>query len=71
MSAKLNRPPKPEESQKDSNFNGKTILYPGFEPRTFELAVITTAPFGSVPVIENSVNALQSKIIAANEKLVH
>jgi hypothetical protein len=34
MSVKLNRPPKPEESQKDSNFNGKTIPYLGLEPRT-------------------------------------
>jgi hypothetical protein len=32
MSVKLNRPPKSEESQKNSNFNGKTIPYPGFEP---------------------------------------
>jgi hypothetical protein len=39
MSVKLNRPPKPEESQKDSNFNGKTIPYPGFEPGTSGLAV--------------------------------
>jgi hypothetical protein len=35
----LNRPPKPEESQKDSNFNGKAIPYPGFEPGTSGLAV--------------------------------
>jgi hypothetical protein len=39
MSVKLNRPPKPEESQKNSNFNGKTIPYPGFEPGTSGLAV--------------------------------
>jgi hypothetical protein len=39
MSVKLNRPPKPEESQKKSNFNGKTIPYPGFEPGTSGLAV--------------------------------
>jgi hypothetical protein len=39
MSVKLNRPPKPEESQKDSIFNGKTIPYPGFEPGTSGLAV--------------------------------
>jgi hypothetical protein len=39
MSVKLNRPPKPEESQKDSNYNGKTIPYPGFEPRTSGLTV--------------------------------
>jgi hypothetical protein len=39
MSVKLNRLPKPEESQKDSNFKGKTILYPGFEPGTSGLAV--------------------------------
>jgi hypothetical protein len=39
MSVKLNRPPKPEESQKDSNINGKTIPYPGFEPGTSGLAV--------------------------------
>jgi hypothetical protein len=32
------RPPKPEESQKDSNFNGK-IPYPGIEPGTSGLAV--------------------------------
>jgi hypothetical protein len=30
---------KPEESQKNSNFNGKTIPYPGFEPGTSGLAV--------------------------------
>jgi hypothetical protein len=28
MSVKLNRPPKPEEGQKNSNFNGKTIPKP-------------------------------------------
>jgi hypothetical protein len=39
MSVKLNRPPKPEESQKNSNFNGKTMPYPGFEPGTSGLAV--------------------------------
>jgi hypothetical protein len=39
MSVKLNRPPKPEESQKNSSFNEKTIPYPGFEPGTSELAV--------------------------------
>jgi hypothetical protein len=39
MSVKLNRPPKPEESQKNSNFNGKTIPYLGFEPGTSGLAV--------------------------------
>jgi hypothetical protein len=39
MSVKLNRPPNPEESQKNSNFNGKTIPYPGFEPGTSGLAV--------------------------------
>jgi hypothetical protein len=39
MSVKLNCPPKPEESQKDPNFNGKTIPYPGFEPGTSGLAV--------------------------------
>jgi hypothetical protein len=39
MSVKLNRPPKPEECQKNSNFNGKTIPYPGFEPGTSGLAV--------------------------------
>jgi hypothetical protein len=39
MSVKLNRPPKPEESQKNSNFNRKTIPYPGFEPGTSGLAV--------------------------------
>jgi hypothetical protein len=39
MSVKLNRPPKPEESQNNSNFNGKTIPYPGFEPGTSGLAV--------------------------------
>jgi hypothetical protein len=39
MSVNLNRPGKPEESQKNSNFNGKTIPYPGFEPRTSGLAV--------------------------------
>jgi hypothetical protein len=31
MIVKLNCPPKPEESQKSSNFNGKAIPYPGFE----------------------------------------
>jgi hypothetical protein len=39
MSVKLNRPPKPDESQKNSNFNGKTIPYPGFEPGFSGLAV--------------------------------
>jgi hypothetical protein len=39
MSVKLNRPLKPEESQKTSNFNGKTIPYSGFEPGTSGLAV--------------------------------
>jgi hypothetical protein len=39
MSVKLNRPLKPVESQKDSNFNGKTIPYPEFEPGTSGLAV--------------------------------
>jgi hypothetical protein len=39
MSVKLNRPPKPEESQKNSNFNEKTIPYPGFKPGTSGLAV--------------------------------
>jgi hypothetical protein len=39
MSVKLNRLPKPEESQKDSNFNGKTIPYLGVEPKTSGLAV--------------------------------
>jgi hypothetical protein len=39
MSVNINRPPKPEESQEDSNFNGKTIPYPGFEPGTSGLAV--------------------------------
>jgi hypothetical protein len=51
MSVKLNRPPKPEESQKDSKFNGKTISHLGFEPGTLGLAVgshIATASFGSV-----------------------
>jgi hypothetical protein len=32
-------PSKPEESQKNSIFNGKTIPYPGFKPRTSGLAV--------------------------------
>jgi hypothetical protein len=48
MSVKLNRPPKPEESQKNANVNGKTIPYPGFAPGTSGSVVITTAPFGSV-----------------------
>jgi hypothetical protein len=39
MSVKLYRLPKPEESQKNSNFNGKTIPFPGFEPSTSRLAV--------------------------------
>jgi hypothetical protein len=39
MSIELNRPPKPEDSQKNSNFNGKTIPYSGFEPGTSGLAV--------------------------------
>jgi hypothetical protein len=39
MSVKLNRPPKAEESEKNSNFNGKTIPYSGFEPGTSGLAV--------------------------------
>jgi hypothetical protein len=37
MSVKLNRPPKPEESQK--KLQRKTIPYPGFEPGTSGLAV--------------------------------
>jgi hypothetical protein len=38
MSVKLNRPPKPEESQKNSNFStAKTIPY--LEPKTSGLAV--------------------------------
>jgi hypothetical protein len=41
MSVKVNRSPKPEESQKNSNLNGKTIPYPGLEPGTFGLAVGT------------------------------
>jgi hypothetical protein len=45
MSVELHRPPKPEESQKNSKFfYGKTIPYPGLEPRTPGLAVLTTAP---------------------------
>jgi hypothetical protein len=39
MSVELNRPSKPEESQKNSNFNGKTVPYPGLEPGTSGLAV--------------------------------
>jgi hypothetical protein len=39
MSDKLIRPPKPEERQNNSNLNGKTIPYPGFEPGTSGLAV--------------------------------
>jgi hypothetical protein len=39
MSVKLNCPPKPEESQKNLNFNGKIIPYPGLEPGTSGLAV--------------------------------
>jgi hypothetical protein len=39
MSVKLNRSPKPEESHKNSNSNGKTIPFPGFEPGTSGLAV--------------------------------
>jgi hypothetical protein len=39
MSVKINPLRKPEESQKDSKFNGKTILYPGFKPGTSGLAV--------------------------------
>jgi hypothetical protein len=39
MSVRINHPPKPEESQKNSNFNVKTIPYPGLEPGTSELAV--------------------------------
>jgi hypothetical protein len=39
-SVELYRPPKPEVSQKSSKFfNGKSIPYPGFEPRTSGLAV--------------------------------
>jgi hypothetical protein len=30
MRVKLNRPPKPEESQKNSSFNGKPIPYPSW-----------------------------------------
>jgi hypothetical protein len=44
---KLNRSPNSEESDKDSNFNGKTITYPGFEPGTSGLAV-GSYNFGSV-----------------------
>jgi hypothetical protein len=40
MGVKLNRPPKSEESQKNSNFNGKTLPYPGFEPGTSGLNTI-------------------------------
>jgi hypothetical protein len=55
MSVKLNRPPKPEESQKDSKIQTsteKTIPYPGFEPGTSGLAVSshTTAPLGRFSV---------------------
>jgi hypothetical protein len=39
MSVKLNHFRKPEESQKNSNFNGKPIPYPGLEPGTSGLAV--------------------------------
>jgi hypothetical protein len=40
MSVEIHRPPKTEESQKNSkNFNGKTIPYPGLESRTSGLAV--------------------------------
>jgi hypothetical protein len=39
MSVTLYRPPKPEESQKNLNFNGKTIPSPGFNPGTSGLAV--------------------------------
>jgi hypothetical protein len=40
MRVELHRPPKPEESQKNSKFfNGKTIHYRGFEPRTSGLTV--------------------------------
>jgi hypothetical protein len=38
MRVKLNRPPKPEESQKNSSFNGKPIHYPRYEPETSRLA---------------------------------
>jgi hypothetical protein len=39
MRVKLNRPPKPEQSHINSNFNGKTIPYPRFEPGTSGLSV--------------------------------
>jgi hypothetical protein len=39
MSVNLNHPPKPEKSHQNSNFNEKTIPYPGFEPGTSGLAV--------------------------------
>jgi hypothetical protein len=38
MSIELKRPHKPG-IQKNSIFNGKTIPYPSFEPRTSEIAV--------------------------------
>jgi hypothetical protein len=76
MSVKLNRPLKPEESQKDSNFNGKTILYPGFKPGTSGLAVGShTAPFGSVyhrlnTLIENSRSPMTVSEIERSKNLI-
>jgi hypothetical protein len=67
MSVKLNRPPKPEESQKNSNFNGKTIPYPGFEPGTSGLAVGShnNCTIGSVSLglTWNTVIALRSSML--------
>jgi hypothetical protein len=45
MSVELQRPPKPEENQKNSkNFNGKNYTLPGLAVGT--LVVLTTAPLG-------------------------
>jgi hypothetical protein len=41
MSVKLNYLPKLEKSRKNSNFNGKTIPYPGFEPGTSGSAAVS------------------------------
>jgi hypothetical protein len=54
MSVKLNRPSKPEESQKNSNFNGKTIPYPGLEPGTSGLAVAVVHHFFVLHYYETS-----------------
>jgi hypothetical protein len=58
MSVKLNRPLKPEESQKNLNFNGKTIPYMGFAPGTSGLAVSTESYFACHALINTGLAKL-------------